>query len=648
MATSNPDRFEISVPFKGRRVTVWSDQDNEYRTIQNYFYQPLFNLESDRITADGNILQLDITLWCEELEAAIKHELKTIYTGHVIAVQMMPFDEVKLEWRDAPSGVEIPNHPIPFNHQPQNHVFIVKCENEEMCEIYKSRLQQSPQSIGSGLVIGASRHGNEYVFRVNTVPISEARTVQPDIDQRHHSLIDNVKLFQDNLENQFSQLKHTIDTVEERLNRCCTEQQLEERLNRCCTEQQLEERLNRCCTEQQLEERLNRFCTEQQLEERLNRCCTEQQLEERLNRCCTEQQLEERLNRCCTEQQLEERLNRCCTEQQLAALEVKLNKTIDDVTGRTINDVIGRIDKLESSIGDVIDSLTISKQVQTDFSPSLVTSLPGEQTGQQSRIICAQYWESSYIYYMDDNNVMKRYIECDGDDCLLGLDKDSNGHLFVVVENNEKLCLRKYKDQVKVLEEDVTDIVSRCGTLVIRGNNIYIQLDRDVRVLRLLENPVNSLIDRNRVKKYQLPDGEYEYINSLDVDTRGRMFVYCDRSGRLLFLTADAELISFINVKDSGLTFDPLEGSPCIINDKHVLLSVNSRTGNKGAVISMRYNNEGFIDHPRIVLNSADSATLEIHKICDSNTVVICHWDNSNKPDSLRVYNINTVLTRTQ
>ncbi|XP_074661683.1 uncharacterized protein LOC141914298 [Tubulanus polymorphus] len=133
MATSNPDRFEISVPFKGRRVNVWSDQDNEYRTIQNYFYQPLFNLESDRITADENILQLHITLWCEELEAAIKHELKTIYTGHVIAVQMMPFDEVKLEWRDAPSGVEIPPHPIPFNHQPQNHVFIVKCENEKKC-----------------------------------------------------------------------------------------------------------------------------------------------------------------------------------------------------------------------------------------------------------------------------------------------------------------------------------------------------------------------------------------------------------------------------------------------------------------------------------------------------------------------------------
>ncbi|XP_074661673.1 uncharacterized protein LOC141914289 isoform X1 [Tubulanus polymorphus] len=601
MATSNPDRFEISVPFKGRRVNVWSDQDNEYRTTQNYFYQPLFNLESDRITADGNILQLDITLWCEELEAAIKHELKTIYTGHVIAVQMMPFDEVKLEWGDAPSGVEIPNHPIPFNHQPQNQVFIVKCENEEMCEIYKSKLQQSPQSIGSGLVIGACRHGNEYVFRVNTVPISEARTVQPDIDQRHHSLIDNVKLFHDNLENQFSQFKRTIDTVEERLNRCCTEQQLEERLNRCCTEQQLEERLNRCCTEQQLE---------------------------------------------------------ACTEQQL---EVKLNKTIDDVTGRTINDVKGRIDKLEisigdvigrmdeveSSIGDVIDSLTISKQVQTDFRPSLVTSLPGEQTGQQSRIICADLWGSSDIYYMDDNNVMKRYIEC-VDDYVRGLDTDSNGHLFVVVKKNKKLCLRKYKDQDKVLEEDVTDIVSGCGTLVIRGNNIYIQLDRDVRVLRLLENPVNSLIDRNRVKKYQLPDGEYEYINSLDVDTRGRMFVYCNRSGRLLYLTADAELISFINVEDSGLTFDPLAGSPCIINDKHVLLSVNSRTGNKGAVISMRYNDEGFIDHPRIVLNSTDSVTYEIYKIYDSNTVVIRHWDNSNKTDSLRVYNINTVLTRTK
>ncbi|XP_074661427.1 uncharacterized protein LOC141914060 [Tubulanus polymorphus] len=623
MATSYPDRFEISVPFKGRRVTVWSDQDNEYRTIQNYFYQPLFKLESDRIIADGNVLQLDITLWCEELEAAIEQKLKTIYTGHVIAVQMMPFDEVKLEWRDAPSGVEIPNHPIPFNHQPQNHVFIVKCENEEMCEIYKSRLQQSPQSIGSGLVIGASRHGNEYVFRVNTVPISEARTVQPDIDQRHHSLIDNVKLFHDNLENQFSQLKQTIDTVEERLNRCCTEQQLEERLNRCCTEQQLEERLNRCCTEQQLEERLNRFCTEQHLEERLNRCCTEQQLE---------------------------------------ALEVKLNNAIDDVTGRTISDVIGRMDKMERStydvigrvdevesfIGVVIDSLTISKQVQTDFRPSLVTSLPGEQTGQQSRIICADLWGSSDIYYMDDNDVMKRYIECVDGDYVLGLYTDSNGHLFVVVEKNMKLFLRKYKDQDKVLEEDVSDIVSICETLVIRGNNIYIHLDRDVRVLRLLENPVNSLIDRNRVKKYQLPDGEYEYNKCLDADTRGRMFVYCNRSGRLLYLTADAELISFINVEDSGLTFDPLAGSPCIINDKHVLLSVNSRTGNKGAVISMRYNDEGFIDHPRIVLNSTDRATYEIHKICDSKTVVIRHWDNSYKMDSLRVYNINTVLTRTK
>ncbi|XP_074654887.1 uncharacterized protein LOC141908659 [Tubulanus polymorphus] len=963
MATSNPERFELSVSFEGRRVNLWSDQDNQHRKILNFYYQPLFNLESDRITVDGNLLQLEITMWSEELETVIEDKLKNIYTEQIIVVQMMPFDEVKLEWREAPSGVEIPDYQISFNHQPQNHVFIVKCENEEMCEIYKSRLQQSPQSIGAGLHVIGTRHKTQYLYKVNVeLPISETETVPSYIDEPHSSLIEHVNHCYDNLEKKFIQLKRTIEIneemlnrfcteqqleemlnrccteqqlderlnrlcteqqleerlnqccteqqleemlnrfcteqqleerlnrccteqqleeklnrfcteqqleeklnrfcteqqleerlnqccteqqleerlnqccteqqleerlnqccteqqleeklnrfcteqqleeklnrfcteqqLEERLNQCCTEQQLEERLNQCCTEQQLEERLNQCCTEQQLEERLNRFCTEQQLEERLNQCCTEQQLEERLNRlcteqqleerlnqccteqqleeklnrfcteqqleerlnqccteqqleeklnrfcteqqleerlnrCCTEQQLEERLNQCCTEQQLEERLNRCCTEQQieerlnqfcteqqieerlnqfcteqqLVALEVKLNKTIDDVIEKTISDFIGRIeqveisteyiipridemkkstddiiDKVESSIDDVIgridkverstddligridvverstddvtchmkrrddviDSLMISEQIQTDFAPSLVTSFPGEQVGQQSHLVCAQ-WRSSDIYYMDDKNVMKRYIRCSGP--VQGLDTDSGRYLYVLVEKNWKYYLRKYRNYNKLLEEDITEILSGCGTLVISGNNIYIESGGDVHVLYLLENSENSLIDRNRVKKYQLPDGDY-CVNCFDVDSRGRMFIYCKRTRRLLNLTSQAKLISSIDLKDCGLKFDPVWGYPCVISDKHVLLSVNPMTGNKGAVISIGYNDEGFIGHPRIVLNSTNSEVCEIHQVCDSNTVVIrhCHYSRGNKKNALSVYNIN-------
>ncbi|XP_074653097.1 uncharacterized protein LOC141907375 [Tubulanus polymorphus] len=559
MATSNPDRFELSVSFQGRRVNVWSDEDNVYRTIQNYFYQPLFNLESDRITVDGNLLQLDIIMWSEELENVIKHELNTIYTGHVIAVQMMPFDEVKLSWRGAPPGVEIPDHPIPFNHQPQNHVFVVRCESKEMCEIYKSRLQQSPQSIGSGLVIGASRHGNEYVFRVNTEPIIGAQTVRPDIDECH----DHVKLFHDNLVNQFCQMKHTLETVEERL-------------------------------------------------------------------------------------------NQGCTEHQLVALEAKLNKTIDDAIGGTTGDVIGRIDELERSTDDltchmehdVIDSLMINTQVQIDFSPVLVTSLPGGHVGRQSRVICAD-WGSSNIYYMDDDNVMKRYVKCNGR--VIGLLNDNYGHLFVLVKKKTKFYLRKYKNRDKLIQDGINDILPHFTTLVISGDNIYIQSGRDIRVLHLLENPKNSLIDRNRVNKYQLPDGEYSHFNCFTVDSRGRMFVYCNRTNSFLFLTAEAKPISSIDIKDCGLTFDPRRGRPCIISDKHVLLSVNPGYPDcRGAVMSFRYNDQGFIDRPRIVLNSTDSVTCQIYQVRDSNTVAIRHYDDRNDRHSLRIYNINNIHALTK
>ncbi|XP_074656781.1 caspase-3-like isoform X2 [Tubulanus polymorphus] len=120
------------------------------------------------------------------------------------------------------------------------------------------------------------------------------------------------------------------------------------------------------------------------------------------------------------------------------------------------------------------------------------------------------------------------------------------------------------------------------------------------------------------------------------------MFLYCSHTHRLLYLTPEAELMGFIIMKYCGLTFDPLTGSLCVIDDDHVLLTVYSDTNNRGSVISIRYNNVGFIDH-RIILNSTDTRTCDIHHVCNSNAVVIHHWDNSNKQRSLRFYNINTV-----
>ncbi|XP_074656589.1 uncharacterized protein LOC141909840 isoform X2 [Tubulanus polymorphus] len=485
-------RSEFTVTFERRKVNVYSDEENESRDIANYSYQPLFKLECDLITVDGDLLQLPVTIWTEELETLIKRELfeRQQITEEQISVQVITFDEVKLEWRAAPPGVEIPDLGIPFNHQPQTHGFIVKCSNGEMAENYKSSLQKSPQFIGAGLhVIGISRRGTQS-FKVNyTEPITEHQTGTELMEPED---------------------EHPTGTED-----------------------------------------------------------------------------------------------------------------------------------------DVIVSLMINKQVDTDFSPTLVTSLPVEQAGRQSRIICARYKFADYIYSMNEDNEMERYIEFDCDE-IQGLDTDSNGYLFALVKKNSKFYLRKYKDTIKLLEEDITDIRSGvCRTLILRDHKIYVQSKRDVHVLRLLENPVNSLIDRNRVKKYQLPGGEYKYINCLDVDSRERMFAYCMHTRRLLYLTAEAKLISFIYLKDFGLTFDPLVGRVCLISDKHVLLSVYSNTDNRGAVISIRYNDEGFIDPPgRIVMNSMHSLVCEMHKVCDSNTVVICHYDNSYKQDSLRVYNINTGLAQ--
>ncbi|XP_074656756.1 uncharacterized protein LOC141909970 [Tubulanus polymorphus] len=291
-----------------------------------------------------------------------------------------------------------------------------------------------------------------------------------------------------------------------------------------------------------------------------------------------------------------------------------------------------------------IDSLTLNKQVDTDFRPELMTSIPGEHVGEQSRVICAQYNSIDYIYSVNGDN-KQRYIEIDG--WIHGLAADGNGFLNVLAWKNSEYILRKYKNQRKLLEENINLLPGGCVSLVIRDHNIYIQLFSDVHVLRLIENPVNKLIDRNRVKKYQLPDGDYKYINCLDVDSKGRMFLYCMHTHRLLYLTPEAERIGLIWMKDCDLTFNPCMGSPCVINDNQVLLSLNSDTGKRGAVISIRYNDVGFIDHPRIILNSTDSRTGDIHHVFNSNAVVINHWDYSDDPSdnqySLRFYNIDTV-----
>ncbi|XP_074656748.1 uncharacterized protein LOC141909962 [Tubulanus polymorphus] len=156
MASNSTYRFELAVSYRGRKIGVWSDHDNDYRTIQNYYFQPLFDLECDLIATAGDQLQLPIQMWTEELENHIKCELKSIYTEQVINVQMMPFDEVKLEWREAPPGVEIPNHHIGFNHCPAIHVFIVKCSDDETARNLKTHLQQAPHSLVSGLHVIAS------------------------------------------------------------------------------------------------------------------------------------------------------------------------------------------------------------------------------------------------------------------------------------------------------------------------------------------------------------------------------------------------------------------------------------------------------------------------------------------------------------
>ncbi|XP_074656739.1 uncharacterized protein LOC141909953 [Tubulanus polymorphus] len=636
MASNSTYRFELAVSYRGRKIGVWSDHDNDYRTIQNYYFQPLFDLECDLIATAGDQLQLPIQMWTEELETIIEVKLKAIYTEQVINVQMMPFDEVKLEWREAPPGVEIPNHHIGFNHCPAIHVFIVKCSDDETARNLKTHLQQAPHSLVSGLHVIASNQAHN-LYKVNSVgvPISETRTVRPDIDERHRSFIEHVRQFHDNLENQFCQLKRTIETVEERL-------------NRFCTEQQLEERLNRCCTEQQLEERLNRFCTEQQLEERLNQCCTEQQLK------ALETKLTN-INDDFIRRNYKVERSTDDVKERIGNVEGSVDDVIErmDRAERSTEDVIGRIDKLEGFIDDVtrlrvgiIDSLTFNKRVDTDFRPELVTSIPGEHEGEQSRVICAECISTDYIYSVNDDNI-QRYIEIDG--AILGLATDGNGFLFVVVEKNSEFILRKYKNQKKLFEENITDLLpGGCflpETLIIRDHNIYIQSGGIVHVLRLLENPENRLIDGCRVKKYQLPDGDFFNIYGFDVDTRGRMFIYCAHTRRLLYLTPEAEQISFIYMNDCGLTFDPYAGFPCVINDDHVLLSVYSNTGNRGAVISIRYNDVGFIDHPRIILNSTDSRTCDIHHMFNSNAVVIRHRDNSDDQNSLRFYNINTVLT---
>ncbi|XP_074646536.1 uncharacterized protein LOC141902613 [Tubulanus polymorphus] len=94
-----------------------------------------------------------------------------------MAVQMMLFDEVKLEWTEAPPGIEVPDRPTTFNHHPKIQVFTVKCKDEETAKSYKSSLERSHQSLEGLNVIGTGRD-RTYSCKVNAgVPITVPPTV---------------------------------------------------------------------------------------------------------------------------------------------------------------------------------------------------------------------------------------------------------------------------------------------------------------------------------------------------------------------------------------------------------------------------------------------------------------------------------------
>ncbi|XP_074653732.1 uncharacterized protein LOC141907876 [Tubulanus polymorphus] len=208
VATANGYKHEISVSYNGRKVNVWSEdsQNQEVGAIRKYFYDPLFDFNCGLLVTHGDLLEMVLTLWTDELETMIVKKLKE-YCGETIrfTVQMIPIDEVNLDWREIPPGITVPYKPMAISHSPMKQRFVVKCKDQDMASEYKA----NPYPFMWGLHVMCTRQKIYQSFKVN-LPIR---------DTESHTELQRLHVELPSLKRELNDTKIRCDDLEDRTKR---------------------------------------------------------------------------------------------------------------------------------------------------------------------------------------------------------------------------------------------------------------------------------------------------------------------------------------------------------------------------------------------------------------------------------------------
>ncbi|XP_074655146.1 uncharacterized protein LOC141908827 [Tubulanus polymorphus] len=527
---------ELAITFGERKINVWSDSQNKKRTVQKFFYQPLVDLDCGSTQVRGNLLHLVVTMWTTALESAVEEKLRAIFTGQMLTIQAKPINEVMLEWREAPPGVEVPELAISFSHSPMKQAFVVRCDNENIAKKYGELIQRSPQSIALGLHLAVITQGNQHSWKVN-FPTVSAPIRCPE--------------FNENLENRFKQFEKDVAEV---------------------------------------------------------------------------------------------RRKHVEISKHVRTVNESLCARITELEERDKNDESRMSTSTTESVCN-IGTFLLKTQTNSALKLTLMTAIPNhDSVNAIPNIICTE-WRSNALYRMDED-ALYSYLHFDSKRYgpIYGLGTDSSGFLYVLNKDSRSgFVLRKFSSRKEEINSECMEkiIPLDIQNFVIRNDTIYAQTAQNVHITPLDLSPkVTSLVKSGQMKVVRLPRGTFT-SGVFDVNARGEMFLFCERSCDLLHLSHDGHFIQDFNVIDvTGLDFRPQVGYVCAYDEGNVLLSVHPHYQNSGAVICFNFDaaNDRF-KNPRIVYSTIYSQTSQIIRVGDC--VAVCQVNLKNGNPSLKLYEVS-------
>ncbi|XP_074641769.1 uncharacterized protein LOC141899400 [Tubulanus polymorphus] len=606
MACSSRGEHALSVTFRKRKINVFADPQNEKpsASVLKFQYQPLLELESDSTCSENNLLLLSVTMWSEELEEKIYEELGSIY--QTVNIQMMPLDEVKLEWRNPPNNICF-DDPVSLDHCPMVHVFTVECQNAAAAKIYANQIRRSPQTLARGLHVSAICDGQKSSLKINLGCAPERQqgggsndadhssngandvaelmtTVKENIAQVEEKLAlslnamnEDVKQYHDNMENRFTHLETTVNQVAQSTSQDPTREEL--------------------AAVNELFRKLELDVTQIQRDQRVK----DEETKELKNRLKATNDLLEAAN------------------DQIKELKIKLEKTTTKSKDFTV---------------------AYSKQILTSYRQDYMTVIPAERDGAKSLLITADCRKDASLFCYDSKRI-NTYLS--NKETIRGLGTSNDGRLYVLVFLDDgSSYLKQYRKKVPLAEDYITDIITvdaaTCHlSFVLKNDVAYIQTQTKIFAMPLDEK--SGLIDRNKMAIRELPDNcSSEWINSFDVNDRGEMFLFCYRRRRLLYLDSDCGLLDGFVVDLPDLPFPPHLVFPHVLSDSSLLLSVSPKVENKGALILVEYDRESF-QGSKIIFTEIDSILCDLQIVDDE--LAVRHYDRSSTQRALRLYKIN-------